>query len=698
VGNDAYRFDYVEGENNMNEEWFGIVAKGRPNARGLYRVYPRTAYYVLRDACSLDPYGESTNLTRIRQHFGSVRPSDLAANYAAQQSMNRLDTLEMVRLGFLRVDFDTYTTGGDQLNVPEREETRFDHTQSFYFGIDLQPSTNVRANLTMNVLGNVAQNPINEIFYENRGIPQTFIDSDGEEVSVAGLDRLAVYQASFSWEESLFSLEGFYRVGQNHWGYDGDFFNLVPETHYGPAVDLFNANTPVGMVFNGRRELEGLRIAFGPELWWGANPTIIGMYHREMGPWEFSIMHQEDIAQRPSGDTSSAVPVPQDRRTTLFLGRTFGALRVELGGIMAGSPRVGRAFTSAREAEDQASSYLGSGFNLIDDEIRIADTFGAKARMRVDAAPFFWYLQGGYRGLVADGGWDPTVTITGWSLKESGQGNHWAVSTGAALNVGNFQIAPNFLLQRPLEGPLPVIDDFFDPATGTYFPGTIGRNQLQDPFWVRSNRETIGFELLIAFDPTPATWMWAWDNRQREDADFAAALDMTYRILPTIQDSGVGVSAEGFQFAFPTSAPAEDLWDVRLQTITNFSPRARLVNTIYVGNGQANGDNARLVYRGGAEGRFTYDRFALDYFMRIGDWGPYDYYRDFNQTFPFQGMLNASFGLGNPQWFVPAYTRFGVQAQLRTQDENSARYRPDPLNPNVIGTEWEIRTYVQLSL
>lgn len=696
--NAAYQSDYQEGQNNMNEEWFGICAKGRPDSRGIFRLYPRTAYYVLRDAYRLDPYAESITLQRIRAHFGAIRPRDASTNYAAAQAMNRIDELEMVRMAFMRVDLDTYTTGGSQLNDEPRNATRFDSTQSFYFGFELQPNQRMRANLTLNVLGNVAQNPINEIFYENRGIPRTFADVEGEEVTLASIDRIAVYQSSFRWEESWFQLDGYYRVGQNHWGYDGDFFNLVPETHYGPNLDLFNAQAPIGFTFNGRRELEGLRVAFGPELWWGANPTIIAMYHREIGPWEFSLMHQEDFAQRDAGQTSSAVPTPQDRRTTIYLSRTFGPLRIEIGGIMAGSPRVGREYQAVRDAPENGPSYLGSGYYVIDDQIRIQDTFGAKARIRLDAAPFFWYLQGGYRGLVADGGWDATTTITGWSMKESGQGNHWAVSTGAALNIGDFQIAPNFLVQQPLEGPLPQINDFFDRATGIYYPGLNGRNQLQDPFWVRSNRETYGFELLIAFDPTPSTWMWAWDNVAREDAPFAAFLDLSYRIHPTSQDAGVGVSAEGFQFAFPTGAPAQDLYDARLRTVFNFSRDVRLVNTAYFGNGQANGDDDRLVFRGGIEGRLAAERFVLNYFFRIGDWGPYDYYRDFNQTFPFQGMVDMSYGLVNPQWFVSSYTRFGVRGTFRALDANSGRYQPDPSDPDALGTEWEVRTYVQLSL
>lgn len=69
--NGGYRFDYVKGENNMNEEWFGICAKGQPDGNGLYELHPRKAYDVLRSVHELDPY-RSTPLS-ARRHFEALR-------------------------------------------------------------------------------------------------------------------------------------------------------------------------------------------------------------------------------------------------------------------------------------------------------------------------------------------------------------------------------------------------------------------------------------------------------------------------------------------------------------------------------------------------------------------------------------------------------------------------------------------------
>lgn len=46
--NGGYSFDFQKGVNNMNEEWFGICAKGSTNRNGVYTLYPRAAYYALK--------------------------------------------------------------------------------------------------------------------------------------------------------------------------------------------------------------------------------------------------------------------------------------------------------------------------------------------------------------------------------------------------------------------------------------------------------------------------------------------------------------------------------------------------------------------------------------------------------------------------------------------------------------------------
>ena len=68
--NGGYDFDYVKGQNNMNEEWFGICAKGQPDARGLYPLQPRLAYEVLKKVHRLSPYAVTPSA--LEKHFKEI--------------------------------------------------------------------------------------------------------------------------------------------------------------------------------------------------------------------------------------------------------------------------------------------------------------------------------------------------------------------------------------------------------------------------------------------------------------------------------------------------------------------------------------------------------------------------------------------------------------------------------------------------
>ncbi|MEX2603003.1 MAG: glycoside hydrolase family 16 protein, partial [Gracilimonas sp.] len=70
--NGGYQFDYVEGENNMNEEWFGITAKGFPDSTGFYKLAPRTAYYVLNEVHKFDPYAEYASADSLTAYFADI--------------------------------------------------------------------------------------------------------------------------------------------------------------------------------------------------------------------------------------------------------------------------------------------------------------------------------------------------------------------------------------------------------------------------------------------------------------------------------------------------------------------------------------------------------------------------------------------------------------------------------------------------
>jgi len=705
--NGGYYHDFVQGQNNMNEEWFGICAKGKRGPDGQFKLYPRSAYYVLQKGYELDPYDPATTLAAVRKHWGSIKPEGMAGTYERSQLDKRVTALERIRLTDVRMELSTFWTGGTNLDDAERMADRFDTMQHFFIGAEIKPVTNLQAKVTLSILGNAPTNPIDEIFYERRGQRRTFLTeptdplqaATGANTSLQGdLERLKVHRASFKWETDWFKMDGFYREGHGHWGYDGDFFGLMPEAYYGPSIDIYNSDSPIGVIVEGKGVFDGLTLAAGPELWWGANPAVMAKYTRKFGDYRLTLMHHEDLVQRTGlVGASNATPEQLNRRSTIALDMDFGEVKLSIGAMSSGSPRVGQTFYMAEDAP-KGQGYAGSDYYITRDQLEFSDTLAAKAKLTYQSGPFNFYAQGAYKGMLADGGPDMTRTFTGWRLKENGRGNHWNALMGVAVNIGPFQIAPNFIYQRPLTGPMPLIEPRFNPTTGAYFRGFAGRNILNDPFVVRGNREQLGAELMLSYDPTPQTWMWAWDNEIVEDAEFAASLNFVYRHLPTIQDAGIGRLADDTPFGFPTSAPAHDLWEVNARVISNPGGNVRLVANLLFGTAQANGDSARLVERFHLDGRITWERLAAAFHVKVNDWGPFDYHRDFNFTFPLQLMADISYAAAMPKWLGNLYTKFGVRGTMRYLDEFSNRFKANPTDPDAWGQEWELRAYIHLMM
>ncbi|MDB4969357.1 MAG: hypothetical protein JWN44_5046 [Myxococcales bacterium] len=716
-GNAAYAYDYSPGENNMNEEWFGITALGMPDARGLYHVRPRTAYFVLQQAFRLDPYAEETTPERIKAHFQSIRPTDYAARYQSNEALARINALEWLRISNLRLLFDSSISRGTPQTL-RGSDTVFDHTESFFLDFVLQPNAKVYARLSLNIIGNVAQNRLDPIFYENRNRVVALAGSTASQVGatasstssptaagsaapsaqqkLSDLQRLAIYQAEFKIDQKWFSIEGYYRTGHYHWGEEGDLFYLYRNAYYGPNLDIYNGNAPFGAVITGHQALEGLKVAVGPEIYWGANPSLIVKYQRSFGPLTATLMHNEDLAHGAGTQTSAVIREPPTRRTTLALELRLPRVLLQVGGIWAGSTKVDQPFLWTRPSSGRG--YLDSGQDVLQDRVQWADTLGAKAKLTVDFSRVRWFVQGQIRGLVADAGPDPTITLTDWSMKESGRGNHFGGETGLTCEFGPIQLAPKVLYQRPLIGPNPLINDYFSTQTGIYYPAVRPRNVLHDPFAVRDNRETLGFEMLLVFDPTPATWFWTWDRELREDARFAGSIDAIYRVQPTSLDSGIAILADGTLAPFNGAPPAHDVWDVTARFVANPRYQLRLSGAVWGGQTQSTGKDPRLVNRIGGEVKLWWQTWLLWTQLRFGDWGPYDYQRDFNLTFPMQWYGDLSYGVSSllPGWLG---TRVGVRAQVRTLDQYSEGYLIDPLGANSkLGMEYEIGAYVRLSL
>ncbi|MEZ4297318.1 MAG: glycoside hydrolase family 2 TIM barrel-domain containing protein [Polyangiaceae bacterium] len=693
--NQGYPKDFVEGQNNMNEEWFGLVSKDRSDENGFYEVHPRSAYYLLREAFKLDAYAPDTTPTKIRATFERLSARDFAVYYNAENALAQTAALGALRISGASMDLGMYLSGGSERTL-RPPSAAFDHTESFFLDVTLQPSPRVTGRVSFNVIGNVAANRLDRIFYETRGKVSPIGPANPDDPPIER-DRLAIYQAELSVDQPWFRLDGFYRTGHYHWGNEGDFFSLYREANYGPSLDRYNGEAPFGVVFSGKKGLEGLKLAIGPQLYWGANPTVIAKYRREFGPAAVTAMYQEDLAQASNVRTSSATPQLVARRATVHVNVASGNWQVGVGGIMSSPQQVGRDFTFTRATESGTGGYLGSGYEVLKDTVKWFDTLGGKAKIVYEGGLFRFYVEGQLRGLVAGGGPDETITLTPWTMRGSGLGNQVSGLAGFTVNAGSFQIAPNVLYQQPLIAPMPNIADRYDPASGTYSAGFRARNVLADPFVVLDNRETLGGELLLIYDPTPATWYGSWDRETREDAKLAGSIDFVYRHQPTVRDANIGFLATGTPFAFDRSPPAQDVWDVTGTWVSNFADAWRLSGSVFVGQGQARGADPRLVTRAGGTARLTWNKALFTTSLLFNDWGPFDYHKDFNLTYPFQWYGDLSLGMSLPVLNVIG-TRLGFRWQYRTLDAFSEGFPESPPAADASGSEYEVGTYMRVSL
>jgi hypothetical protein len=554
--------------------------------------------------------------------------------------------------------------------------------QSFYADLEAHPTDKVTGFLSINVHGHVAANPVNEIFYENRGRTRSFW-VDNQSQPIEGIERVKVYQAAVSWDDPSFQLEGFYRTGHYHWGYEGDFFGLYREANYGANIDIYNGEAPFGFEMTGKRRFSGWKLAYGQELWWGANPAAMLKYRRAIAGVTATAVYQQDVSSQTNVTSSATIPTPRTHKVTLALEGSRGPLALTVGGIWSGANKAGQDFYFLKDAGESTRVYT--------DEVFDSDAFGAKVKLTYQSGRLYWYGQAARMGLVADAGPTAVITFTNWTLKDAGTGNQSNFMTGLLYNTGTFQFGPNFLWQKPLIGPIPA---------GAPSPA-IPRNVLDDPFAVRTNREMVGVEMMIGYDPTPATWMWAWDNDTREDAPFAASLDFVYRHMPTTLDAANAIfSINGvLQIgAFPGATPPRDLWELRGRVVSRLGARRRLVGTAFVGDGEPNGEDPRLIHRFGADARLALESWVVGGGVHVNDWGPYDYHRDFNLTFPLQLTGELAYTLGTPRWwYTNPQTSIGVRGIYRTLDVYSNRYSPDP-DSSAQGYEWEFRSFLTFAI
>ena len=673
--NQGYLFDWAEGKNNMNEEWFGVTALGLRNSDGVYEARPRMAYDVLSEVFSLDPYEASK--TEISTMFATMDVGlyELKGDVRQLKAANAESSRKLqLTGGDFRSEF-AFRGYEEELRIDGENAVEFSDGQMLFLDFAFQPTEDLTGQFSLNILGNVADKRPLEFTYGDRGLPYTVVADDpaGEGVVMGGVTiedrgRVEIYDFSANYTGKNFDLEAFYHTPRYHWGYEGDFFGLVQEATDITGMDTWNAKAPQGVQLNGKGRFDGVTLLAGPEVYWGANPKWVLKYDFETGPIEWSFIHSEDVARQGEGAAATQATERQSRQTTIYASADLMKdVTLEVGGIMSATEKVDDVFT-----------WYENG-NIYKDEIEFEDTLGIKAKLTFPVFGAETYVSAHHAGLVADGG-NPLKTygVTDPSrLPYSGLGNKNEYEAGMMMFFGDWLVYPRVMYRDNLVHANP----FIEPAIqdGILSPGLTPRNRDDDPFAVLDNREARSAEVFFTYDPTGATPFYDWDNDWREDAKFAFNFGGNYTEFPTPTDSYLFFFQEGgFNAPFGEGLPAEDVWTLSSRMVFNPSRDARYILRLVGGSHQSTGNpegGTRDFYEIHGKAVLGRKHLITGYFMKDA-WAPYDFYRQFNITYPEQYMidyaylLNGTSGLGS-ELDEERATRVGIRTIFRTTDENS---------------------------
>jgi len=528
-----------------------------------------------------------------------------------------------------------------------------------------QPSNRLHGQFTVNVQANVAESDF-EFRYGDRGLPITVevIEDNGAAATVRreqvldGRERVEIYDFSATYEAENFSLESFYHVPRYHWGYKGDFFGLLRETTDMAGQDIWNSKAPYGVEYRGKGSNDGLTVVLGPEIYWGANPKAMFKYDFNASGIDYTFIHSEDIARRETSASSTEATSSQSRQTTLYGKKDFGnSVTLEMGGLIASGEKVGDKYDRLE------------GSNIVINDIKDEDTLGLKAKLSFDVLESRAYLAMNYAGLVADSG--DVIRENGTELPYSGLGNKKELEGGILIPVGNYTIYPRFLVRKNIVDANPLIN----PSTSgtTLKTGLQPRNRDDDPFAVLDNREANAAEIIFTYDPTPATYFYHWNVDVTEDAPFAFNLGLTSVEYDTATDSDLFFFEDGgVNAAFGEGLVAENVYMVKSKMIFNPSESRKYILNIVSAKQQSTGKpGEETVEFGSIEGKVIVDNkhiFSASY--KKDAFGPYDFYRQFNLTYPEQLNIGYTRLLDMHKDELQS-SKFGVKLFYRTLDEHS---------------------------
>jgi beta-galactosidase len=666
--NGGYDYDFIPGVNNMNEEWWGICRLGYPNRDGVYVAEPRMAYYVLQHIWSIDPYNISKD--EMNEELAKIDMKKLAAFSNAELARIEVSELRKFRLKSGGMQGDLLFNGKSHgVENYGKDGLNFSSGEMFFLDFEFQPMYNLQGEFKVNILGNIPDKQMEE-YYGKRGMTFTALvteeNPEGVQITtqkeIKGSERVEIYSFQAEYRHSNFDLNTFYHIPRYHYKYVGDFFGLVYEATDMEGMDIWNDKAPYGVEITGKKLLNGLTILTGPEIYWGANPKAVVKYDYRGNLFDYTLMHSEDFGMKDASSTATVSIERATRQSSLyFKTNLLASSKFELGYLVASSEKIGDDY------------FYVENDDVYKDQIEFKDTQALKGKLTLQGlgagiidASFT------YAGLVADGG-SPLVEFE-TLMPYSGLGNKIEAELGMLYPIGNFWLLPRGLYRKNLIDANPIIEPYT--SGSMFYPGVTPRNRDKDPFAVLGNREAISAEFFLTYDPTPASFFYNWDRQWREDAHLAFSIGGNYTSFKTDTDSHMFYYLEGQTNApFGVGLEAADVWTGRGTLVLNPNPKLMITGTIEAGRQQSTGTpegGSKDFYTLGT--KFKFDRkHILDLTVKKDAWGPLDWYRQFNITYPWQVTFDYSM-LVDRVYDELMSGKIGFRALFKTLDEMAPDY------------------------
>ncbi len=662
--NGGYSFDFVHGQNNMNEEWFGICRLAGPNNDGVYEAVPRMAYDVLREVWKIDLY--NTTKEDMNQKLNGIDMEYLKMKSNLRTLTKDMDDHKAFKLTGGRLEGDIALSGkSEDVENDGKNGLDFTNGEKLFLDFAFNPTSQINGNFTLNILGNVVDLPM-EQYYGKRG--ETYISVTNEEndnglqvnstKEITDNERIEIYSFEASYHADMFDFNAFYHVPRYHWGYEGDFYGLMREATDMDGMDIWNAKAPYGVEFIGKKGLNGLTVVTGPEIYWGANPKAVVKYNFDFLGSKWTFIHSEDFAQADASATATEATEKATRQTAIsFENELIPGVKLEAGYLMSGTEKI-----------DEEYSYMDDD-EIYKDQIEFKDAQGAKAKLTFSIGAALIDFSANYAGLVADGG--AALVERESTMPYSSLGNKMVYEAGMLLPLGNIWLLPRAMYRTNLLEAMESTDAYMDGTA--FYPGTTPRNRDSDPFAVLDNRETVSGEFFLTYDPTPASYFYVWDRDKKEDAGLAFSIGGNYTLYKADTDAHLFYYQEGETNApFGSGLPDVDVWLAKGIFVVNPNPNFKGIINLEAGKQQSTGNpdgDAADFYSLTAKLTFNKKHYISTY-VKKDSWGPYDWYRQFNITYPYQYMLDYSILIDN-FFDTETSSRIGIKALFRNLDENS---------------------------